>query len=184
MVSQDQFDLDAALDDETTPAGLRKWAESVRKENRKLADELAEFRSANRKGAVSSALRDLGVNEKVAAFYPADAEASGEAVAKWFKEYADVFGTPAKDNDEAGGAVGQQAPGHSPIAADVAAAMRLIQDSTPTSSGTPTLADRVAEIDRLPMRTADDRAKLDSFEKELQEMARQHQAAFVGSMQR
>lgn len=181
-MSKDQFDLDAALDDAGTPAGLRKWAENVQATNKKLTDELATFKQSQRKNAVTGALKTLGASEKVATFYPADAEASDDAVAKWFAEFKDVFGVPAASNDS-----GETAPSpadHSPVATDLVAAMRMIQDSTPTSGSTTTLADRAAEIDRLPMKTADDRSKLDAFEHELMDMARQASQQHFGSMQR
>lgn len=176
----DSFDLDAALEDEGTPAGLRKWAESVKKQNQKLADELAGLRKAERQGSITGALKTLGVNDRVAQFYPGDADASPDAVAKWLKDNEGVFAAlPAQPNDEAGS--GQQtALSHADqaVPADLITAMRQVQDATPVTGGaTPTIADKAAEIDKLTMRTADDRSKLDAFERDLMEMARAQQAA-------
>ena len=181
-MSKDQFDLDEALNDDATPAGLRKWAETVKAQNKHLADELAGFKAKERRGDIARALKDLGVNEKVATFYPADAEASPEKVAEWAKEFADVFG-PRKSADETESA-GQKATDHNPLALDAIAAMRQIQDATPTSGSTPTWADKAAEIDGLKMKTAEDRGKLDAFERELMDLARQQQQAYFGSMNR
>lgn len=185
-MSKESFDLDAALEDEATPAGLRKWAETVQAQNRKLADELAGYKTAQRQGAITGALKTLGVNDRVAAFYPSDAEPSAEAVAKWLKENEGVFAALPASTDKDGGS--DQAPNpladHSPVAADLVSAMRMVQDATPTTGGTPSLADRAAEIDKLTMTTKDDRSKLDSFVSEIQQLARQNQQVFYGSMQR
>lgn len=180
-MSTEQFDVDTALADENTPAGLRDWAKKVQGENKKLADELAAFRQSQRTSAISEALKTLGVNEKVATFYPRDAEASPDAVATWVKEYGEVF-TPAKPAE---GATTPAVTDQNPLALDLVTAMRAVQDATPVTGGTtPTLAERANEIDRLPMNTADDRAKLDAFNSELQELARAQQAAHIASYRR
>lgn len=181
-MSKDQFDVDAALEDDNTPAGLRDWAKNVQAQNKKLADELAGVRTAQRRDVVTGALKTLGVSEKVSTFYPSDAEATPEAIAKWVKEYEGVF-TPAQAPGE-----GQQPSGptdHNLLQGDLASAMRTIQDATPPSGApTPTLAERANEIDRLKMTTADDRAKLDDFQRELMEMARVQEAARINSYRR
>jgi hypothetical protein len=185
-MSKESFDLAAALEDENTPAGLRKWAESVQAQNKKLADELAGHKTSQRQGAITGALQTLGVPAKVASFYPSDAEASAEAVAKWLKDNEGVFtAAPAKTDDQSGD--GTETPpaqsDHSPVAADLRAAMQMVQDVTPTSGGTPSLADRAAVIDKLDMGAKGSRETLDAYERELQQMARQQQQAFYGSMQ-
>jgi hypothetical protein len=184
---QEKFDLDEALEDEATPAGLRKWAEQVQQQNKKLADELATFKASQRTNTITGALQTLGVPAKIAAFYPADADASPEAVGKWLKDHEGVFAvSPAKTDDDKGGG-GETPPGGAAeptVPVDVIAAMRAIQETVPVTSGTPTLADRAAEIDKLPMRTPEDRAKLDAFEGELMQLARASQSAWIGSMQR
>lgn len=186
-MSKESFDVDAALEDESAPEGLREWGKSIKAQNKKLADELASYRQAQRKDSITGALQTLGVNTKVAMFYPSDAEASPEAVGKWLKDNEGVFAALPANDDKASG-TGQVTPqalsDHSPVAADLQAAMRAVQEVTPVSGGTPTLADRAAEIDKLGMTTKDDRAKLDSFVDELQQMARQQQQAHYGSMQR
>jgi hypothetical protein len=179
----DDFDLTAALEDDATPAGLRKWAETVQKTNKKLADELADIRKAERRNTVTGALKTLGVNERVATFYPSDSDASAEAIAKWLKDNEGVFTVLPADNAGGDGNASPTLTDHSPIAADAVAAMRMIQDATPvTGGGTPTILERAAEIDKLGMRTAEDRAKLDGFELELQQMARAQQSQYVNSM--
>lgn len=186
-MTDDTFDLDAALDDDATPAGLRKWAESVQKQNKKLADELAGVRKAERQGTVVGALKALGVNERVAQFYPHDGEAAPDAVAKWLKENEGVFAAlPAPTNDESGSGTAAQTPAaEAGIPVDMIAAMRQVQDATPTTGGsTPTIADRAAEVDRLTMRSADDRAKLDAFEADIMEMARAQSATHYGALRR
>jgi len=175
-MSDDQFDLDAALDDEGTPAGLRKWAEKVQKQNKQLADELANIRKAERSNTITGALKELGISERVTGFYPPDAEATPEAVAKWLKDNEGVFAALPAQNDGGGQGTAQPAA-EAAIPVDLMSAMRAVQEVVPTGGGgTPTLADRAAEIDRLGMRTADDRAKLDAFERDLMEMARAAEA--------
>jgi hypothetical protein len=170
-MSSDEFDVKAALADENTPAGLRKWAESQATANKKLADELAEFKTAARSNTLTSALKDAGVSEKLARFYPANADVSGEAIAGWLKDNGDVFGVAVKPTDVAssgGAATNVQV-------ADIAA-MQAVQGATPTNQSTPTLQDRVAEIDGLTMRKPEDRAALDAFERQLMEYARLDQS--------
>lgn len=185
-MSQDEFDVDSALEDDSVPAGLRQWAEAQKKANKKLADELAAVRTEQRSGAVTGALKALGVNERVATFYPADAEASPEAVKNWLKANEGVF-APVPAAPDGGDQMVQPSglTDHSPLNADLVAAMRQVQDATPVAGApTPTIADRANEIDGLRMRTADDRAKLDSFVAELQQMARQTQTAHIAGFQR
>lgn len=183
---KESFDLETALEDDNVPAGLRKWAENVQGQNRKLADELAGYRTAQRKDAITGALQTLGVNAKVAVFYPSDGEPSPEAIGKWLKDNEGVFAPIVANNDGDTGAVTPEPQSdHSPVATDLVAAMRMVQDATPPAgAGTPTLLDRANEIDKLGMRSSDDRAKLDAFELELQQMARAQQQQFHGSMQR
>lgn len=182
MSDDQQFNLDEALADENAPAGLRKWAESIKKLNEKLSGELAEVRTEKRQGAIAGALKQLGVSDRVAAFYPPDLSADADSIAKWINEHEGVF-APISAPDTA--ATPPTMSDHSPLAADVVTAMRLVQDATPVAGATtPTLADRAADIDRLKMDSRDDRAKLDSFVQEIQEIARQSQAGHVASLRR
>jgi len=167
----EEFDLNAALSDDNVPAALRDWAKNVQKTNKTLADELAGFKTQQRSNTLTSALKDAGVSEKIARFYPADKDVDGPSVAAWLKDNADVFGQPAQATES----VTTNATQNTQTGVTVAdiAAMQRVQNTTPSSGGnTPTLADRVQKIDGLKMRSAEDRAELDAFNRELQEMAR------------
>lgn len=176
----EQFDLDAALSDESTPAGLRKWAENVQKQNRTLTDELGKFKADQRSSAISGALKAVGVNEGLARFYPADKDANDATVAEWLKENSDVFGVSKAEAQSAPTAVTPQ--GLDPA---VVEAMRTVQAVTPaTGNATPTLEDRAKEIDGLKMRTQDDRTKLDDFNAMIRQMAAADQQTFFAGYQR
>lgn len=179
-MSSDKFDLDAALEDENTPAALREWAKKQAAENKKLADELAEFRKSQRSNGLKEALKAAGANEKLATFYPSDKGTSGEDVAAWLKEYADVFGVKPADNATTDTSTTDD---HNPMAGDLAAMLR-VQNATPTSGATPTLADKANAIDKLDMTKgkAEDRAALDSFIGEIQRMAQQDSNNHYSSM--
>lgn len=164
-MSSDEFDLKTALDDDSIPAGLRDYAKSVAKANKDLAEKVAGFEKSQRSNTLTSALRDAGVSEKLARFYPSDSAVSGEAIAGWLKDNADIFGQAVKPTD-----------GATPITADTAvsdiAAMQAVQSATPTNQTTPTMDDKMKSIDGLKMKTAEDRAALDDYERELMQMAR------------
>lgn len=179
-MSSDKFDLDVALNDESTPAGLRDWAKSVQKTNKELADKLAGFEKDQRSNTLKSAFKEAGVNEKLASFYPSDHGTSGEDVAAWLKEYADVFGVkPADTATTTSTTTGD----HNPMLADIQA-MQRVQQATPTGGSTQTLADKAAEIDKLDMRRGkpEDRAALDSFNEMLMKMAATDQNNHFASM--
>lgn len=167
------FNLDAALSDEATPKGLREWAEKQKKQNDELADKLAKIEAEQRSTTIVKALKDKGVNEKVASFYPSTEPATPEAIEKWVGQYADVFGGPPAVQDV------PPAPGapvdHNPLAADVRAAMTAVQNATPQQgANTQTLADRVAALDKLDMRSAATGQELENFQQELMGMAKQY----------
>src|SRR3954464_4280343 len=148
----ENFNLTDALADENTPKGLREWAEKQAADNKALSDKLAKIEAAQRKTSIAEALKAKGLPEKVAAFYPQDADASEEAVAKWVQEYADVFGAAAPKTESEVPEVAD----HNPLSGDVLAAMRAVQDATPAAgANTPTLADRFAALDRLDLRSTD-----------------------------
>jgi hypothetical protein len=96
-MSSDDF-----TDDSEGIKNLRKQYETQAETIKALNAELETFRASQREGAVKSALKAKGLNEKIAAFY--QGEASEDAVSKWVDEYADVFGVqapPAQDENAA-----------------------------------------------------------------------------------
>lgn len=178
-MSSEKFDLDAALADEATPKGLRDWAAKQAADNKKLADELAEFRKAKRSTDLASVFKDAGVSDKLTRFYPSDAGTDGESVGKWLKENADVFGVAQKPADDV------TPPAADGGTDDLQAAIRAMQQATPAGGGsTPDLDDMAGKIDRLDMKTPEGRAGLDEFQRTLMQMAAQNQANHLSAMSR
>jgi hypothetical protein len=134
----DDFDTEEA----NGPANLRKALKRAEREASKLKDELASLRSESRTRTVKDVLETKGVNPKIAAFIPADAD-TPEKVALWLDEYSDVFGYQVNEQSD------------DIVAPDSA---RRIQDSTSsadTSSRDEDLGSRLAatnskeELDQL-----------------------------------
>lgn len=73
-------------------ANLRKAHERQKKQNEELRNQLAELTARERERTLSETLRTKGANPKLAAFYPANGEATPEAVEQWLNDNADVFG--------------------------------------------------------------------------------------------
>lgn len=89
---------------EETPLAkdLRKQLKAKDAEAKTMAEELSKLKAAERKRSLAEVLKSKGVNEKVAAFYPVDAETTAEAVAAWVTENSDVFGVaPAEPQEPA-----------------------------------------------------------------------------------
>lgn len=179
-MSSEKFDLDAALADENVPAGLRDYAKQVAADNKKLKAEADVRAKADRSNTLGSALKDAGASEKLARFYPADQDVTGEAIVSWLKENADVFGVKLADTANT---TTTTATDHSPAVTDILA-MQKVQEATPTEGGTPTLLDQAKAIDGLKMKTAEDRAALDAFNRTLMGMAAQDQNNHFAQMAR
>lgn len=71
---------------------LRKAAKQKDKELQELRQQFESVSKAQRERAIKDALASRGVNQKIAAFIPADIDPTEESVSKWLTEYADVFG--------------------------------------------------------------------------------------------
>jgi hypothetical protein len=91
----DDFDTEEA----NGPANLRKALKRAEREASKLKDELASLRSESRTRTVKDVLETKGVNPKIAAFIPADAD-TPEKVALWLDEYSDVFGYKTNEQSD------------------------------------------------------------------------------------
>jgi hypothetical protein len=91
----DDFDTEEA----NGPANLRKALKRAEREAGKLKDELASLRSESRTRTVKDVLETKGVNPKIAAFIPADAD-TPEKVALWLDEYSDVFGFQTNEQSD------------------------------------------------------------------------------------
>lgn len=108
---------------------LRKQLRDKSRELDDLSKELGQFREQARKASVSDVLSKRGINPKVAAFIPADVEATEDAVSKWLDEYGDVFGA-AQSGEQANAQEAQQAQARqSTVTEDQAAQWQQIQDS-------------------------------------------------------
>lgn len=111
-------DDDFDIEEESGPANLRKALKKAERESKQLRDELSSLRSESRTRTVKDVLETKGVNPKIAAFIPADAD-TPEKVALWLDEYSDVFGFQTNEQSD------------DIVAPDSA---RRIQDSTSTAS--------------------------------------------------
>jgi hypothetical protein len=119
--SDEGYDDDES-NEATGPKALRDALAKEKKEKRdalkRLADleaKQAEYDKASRATSLNEALKTAGVKDaaKVAKLYPADGEATADAVAQWVADYKDVFNfgttsTPDAALDEEGDS--KQAP--------------------------------------------------------------------------
>ncbi|GAA0936173.1 hypothetical protein GCM10009550_01750 [Actinocorallia libanotica] len=69
---------------------LRNQLKSKTKAEKELRERLATMESQYRQTALKDALRDAGVNEKVAKLVPSDI--APDKVGEWLEEYGDVLG--------------------------------------------------------------------------------------------
>jgi hypothetical protein len=91
----DQWGFDPNLNDEntfqdTTPKGLRSWAESVQKNNVALQQQLADVQKQLKAQSISSVFEDLGVPRSAASLYQGDADP--EAIKSWVTNVKTAFG--------------------------------------------------------------------------------------------
>lgn len=104
-----EFDIEALASDGTDDSDLVKTLRAALKAqskiNKELSTENTQFKSQSRAVSLVEALKSKGVADekaaKVAKLYPADSDASTEAVAKWLDEYADAFGIETKTDTTA-----------------------------------------------------------------------------------
>lgn len=105
-MSTNEFPDELTLDTDNDSNLVRDLRAALRAKNTELGkvnQKLETFEKQSRTSSLSDLLTAAGVNTKVSAFYPADAEVSKEAVEKWLADYGDVFGaTPKPVESEAG----------------------------------------------------------------------------------
>lgn len=96
---EDDFDT---FDDEGTDVvkQLRKVNRTLEKRAKELEQELTSLKTQSRQRTVKDVLQAKGVNQKIAAFIPADIEPSEEAIVSWLNEYGDVFGVTANADSQ------------------------------------------------------------------------------------
>jgi hypothetical protein len=95
-------DFDNEFDDETPEPSrsngndlvrqLRKQLKAEQKRLKDLEVETSGLRNAQRQSVIKNVLAERGVNEKVAAFIPADMEPTADALTQWLDQHGDVFG--------------------------------------------------------------------------------------------
>jgi hypothetical protein len=97
----DEFDDDddeVQPDDRGAPKALRAALRKEKAERKALEEELGKIRSDLRSRSVKDVLNSKGVDPRIAAFIPADAEGE-EGIVKWLGEYGDLFGLGQADED-------------------------------------------------------------------------------------
>ena len=77
---------------------LRKANRLQEKKIKDLESNLGSLTKAQRERIIKDTFTQKGVNAKIAAFVPADLEASEDAISAWLEQHGDVFGvqTPQK----------------------------------------------------------------------------------------
>ena len=89
-------ELDALLQDDANDSDLVKNLRKALKDaNTKRAEAertLAERAKTDRTRALADVLKEKGLPEKAAKYFPADVEPTPEAVDKWLEEDGDLFG--------------------------------------------------------------------------------------------
>lgn len=91
-MSQYGYDDDEYQDDSDGIKSLRSALKKAQKELEETQKQLKEVSLEKRSTTLASTLESFGVNPKIAAFIPADVDASTDAVRGWLNEYGDVFG--------------------------------------------------------------------------------------------
>ena len=71
---------------------LRKALKAEQKRAKELESNYQELTKSQRERIIKDALASKGINSKVAAFVPADIQASEDAISAWLDNNADVFG--------------------------------------------------------------------------------------------
>ena len=71
---------------------LRKALKAEQRRAKELESNLGELSKAQRERILKDVFSSKGVNPKVAAFVPADLEASEDAITGWLENNADIFG--------------------------------------------------------------------------------------------
>lgn len=77
-------------DDETTPKGLREWAEATKEENKVLQTKLAAIEAQLKKATVGDTFENLGVSRSLATHYQGDADP--EKISAWVNDVRTALG--------------------------------------------------------------------------------------------
>lgn len=102
-----EYDWDDENDSEDARGGnamkdLRDAYKKAQKQNKELADQLAEMQKQIRSRATKDVLASKGLPEKISAFIP-ETVTTSEEVEAWVAEYGDLFGAAAPAAPSDGG---------------------------------------------------------------------------------
>lgn len=107
--NRDNYWDDEDEDDDFTPSyesetdlvkKLRKALKAEQRKSKELESSLGELSKSQRERILKDVFTSRGVNPKVAAFVPADLDASEDAISTWLDQNADVFGFEIKPERE------------------------------------------------------------------------------------
>ena len=79
---------------------LRKANRLQEKKIKDLESNLGSLTKAQRERIIKDTFTQKGVNAKIAAFVPADLEASEDAISAWLEQHGDVFGVQMPQKTE------------------------------------------------------------------------------------
>ena len=79
---------------------LRKANRLQEKKIKDLESNLGSLTKAQRERIIKDTFAQKGVNAKIAAFVPADLEASEDAISAWLEQHGDVFGVQMPQKTE------------------------------------------------------------------------------------
>jgi hypothetical protein len=126
----DDFIPQQGLDDSRLVRDFRKQLKAEQRKNKELQESIASLQKTQKERIIKDVFTSKGVNAKIAAFVPADLEASEEAITNWIDTYADVFGIQTQAQEPA---VNQQ---------DIANLQRM--NNATTNVGTPSFEETLA----------------------------------------
>lgn len=124
------YDDDDDLNDSELPKKLRAVIKELKKENAELHDKYSTLQKETRTRSVQEQITARGLNPKVAALIPQDAD-----VEEWLNEYGDVLGFAQSNADAEQDAqpaetrrMAQAEAGSSPATGDILAAINAAEN--------------------------------------------------------
>lgn len=100
MYDEDEFDFETEddLSGSDLVKKLRKQVSEMSKALKERDSQLEEFYTVSREQSIASALEEIGVNPRIAAFIPDEIE-DMDGLQEWLGEYGDVFGVTYAEDD-------------------------------------------------------------------------------------
>jgi len=99
----DDDDLDYVPSFDSDTDLVKKLRKANRLQEKKIKDlesNLGSLTKAQRERIIKDTFAQKGVNAKIAAFVPADLEASEDAISAWLEQHGDVFGVQMPQKTE------------------------------------------------------------------------------------